>query len=267
MVELAHEQLATQWNRYQRWLRRSDDDPLRAEDKRALDRLMDRTERWAELGCRDRDLSLGGDLDDFSALCERRELWASPLERDFVRRSLEAREQRLQEEADRRAYEQQVLQAQRVSESLRLAMEAQQAAVREPTTACRLAWEAVLWDRNELSEGVFRESLDRLPAPVKVIARSEGGKLSAGYGDHGSFIFAASYEASSIATWRSDGARLDASTCLTKDLGPSRPRLDVPPCSSGAPDVCPCSTWRAVLLRVSPCPSGRARDIRNPNAI
>jgi WD40 repeat protein len=205
VVELAHEQLATQWNRYQRWLRRSEDDSLRAEDKRSLDRLMDRTERWAELGRRDRDLSLGGDLDDFSALCERREWWTSPLERDFVRRSLEAREQRLQEEADRRAYEQRVSQALRVSEALRLAMEARQAAVREPTTAFRLAWEAVLWDRNELSEGVFRESLDRLPAPVKVIAWSEGGKLSAGYGADGSSIFTAFYERSSIATWRFDG--------------------------------------------------------------
>ncbi len=141
------------------------------------------------LGRRVEDLSTGGDLDDFLALLERRELWTSPLERDFVRHSRGARERRVHEEADRRAHEQQVRQALRVSESLRLATEARQAAAREPATALRVAWEAVLWDRNELSEGVFRETLARLPAPVRVIGESDRlGKGSFGYDAGGAFL-------------------------------------------------------------------------------
>src|SRR4030095_6021120 len=63
--------------------------------------------------------------------------------------------------------EQERQQALRVSESLRLATEARQSLSREPATALRVAWEAVLWDRNELSEAVFRETLARMPAPVE----------------------------------------------------------------------------------------------------
>ncbi len=62
-------------------------------------------------------------------------------------------------------------QALRVSESLRLATEAREAVEREPATAMRVAWEAVLWDRNELSEAVFREALGCMSAPVKVVCR------------------------------------------------------------------------------------------------
>ena len=115
--------------------------------------------------------------------------------------------------------EQQRQQAMRVSESLRLATEARQSVDREPETAMRVAWEAVLWDRNEMSEAVFRETLARMPAPVQRLY--EGGRLNVekiGCGDTGSYFYAAGgsgcgYFSSRerpawIATWRDDGTRI-----------------------------------------------------------
>src|SRR5262249_39402980 len=108
-------------------------------------------------------------------------------------------------------------QALRVSESLRLATEARQSVDREPETALRVAWEAALWDRNEMSEAVFRETLARMPAPVQSLY--EGGELeTVGFGAQGSYVYAAggsgygrfsSRERPAwIATWRDDGTRI-----------------------------------------------------------
>jgi hypothetical protein len=97
-VELAHEQLVTQWPDYRFWLRgtgtsRHSADPSRAADKRALDRLMDAARGWGERGSKDEDLQGGGELTEFERLAQARAGWLSAREREFVARSVEAREQ------------------------------------------------------------------------------------------------------------------------------------------------------------------------------
>jgi Novel STAND NTPase 1/TIR domain len=77
-AELAHEQLATQWPRYQTWLREA------SEDKRSLDRLTDRTTRWMAHGKSWRRVAAGLDLTEFTRLQERRRPWLSPSELTFV---------------------------------------------------------------------------------------------------------------------------------------------------------------------------------------
>lgn len=101
-VELAHEQLATQWPDYRFWLRgtktsRHDPDPRRATDKRAFDRLIDAAARWHARGGLNDDLARGGDLSDFERLWNQRRTWLSPVEKDFVRGSVDARDGRVRE--------------------------------------------------------------------------------------------------------------------------------------------------------------------------
>lgn len=83
-AELAHEQLVTQWSRYQGWLRNSAADRCRADDKRQLDRLMDRAARWEDRGRVRGDLASGSDLAEFGALAQRRDGWLSQTERGFI---------------------------------------------------------------------------------------------------------------------------------------------------------------------------------------
>ena len=87
----------TQWPDYRFWLRgtgtsRHEADPSRAADKRALDRLMDAARGWSERGGKDEDLQGGGELAEFERLAKDRAGWLSPSEREFVARSVEARE-------------------------------------------------------------------------------------------------------------------------------------------------------------------------------
>ena len=77
-----------------------------------------------------------------------------------------AEEERSRREAEREREREQAL---RFSESVRLASDARAAAQTEPETAFLVAWEALLRDRNELSETVFRETLSLRPAAVKVL--------------------------------------------------------------------------------------------------
>jgi len=86
-AELAHEQLITQWARYQRWLRSSTEDHQRAEDKRRLDRLIDAAEQWRTLGRASRDLAGGSALAEFNALARARLGWLSESEFAFVQAS------------------------------------------------------------------------------------------------------------------------------------------------------------------------------------
>jgi hypothetical protein len=69
-VELAHEQLVTQWPDYRFWLRgtatsRHSGDPDRADDKLTFDRLMYAAAKWHERGREDIDLVRGGELADY----------------------------------------------------------------------------------------------------------------------------------------------------------------------------------------------------------
>ena len=100
-VELAHEALATQWPRYQTWLQEA------AGDKRRLDRLIDRVERWSTTGKPEEDLASGREREEFRALAQSRPSWLASTERQFVDNSVEAqhraeeRERKLRDQAHR----------------------------------------------------------------------------------------------------------------------------------------------------------------------
>lgn len=97
VAELAHEQLSTQWPDYRFWLRgtgtsRHDPDPARAADKQAFDRLVAATQIWDLRGREESDLARGSALRDYATLCDSRDSWLSPIEREFVGASIKAGE-------------------------------------------------------------------------------------------------------------------------------------------------------------------------------
>jgi WD40 repeat protein len=126
--------------------------------------------------------------------------------REFIEASVAVRNQEAERERSRLASELERQQALRVSESLRLASEARQAMPSEPDTAFLIAWEAVLRDRNELTESVFRETLSRMPAPVKILRL--GGKhqdVTAGFAPDGNLVFAANIDTGDVDIWSLGG--------------------------------------------------------------
>jgi WD40 repeat protein len=138
-VEIAHEQLATQWLRYQRWIANLSGDPEqgipanpRGDDLRLLQSLIADAARWEAaladepapadvVGVYESDCSIGVVryqdlpaaryhatgvyLDLYQQLAGRRDTWLSDVERRFVAASVDADEQhkkRQQEERDER---------------------------------------------------------------------------------------------------------------------------------------------------------------------
>jgi TPR repeat protein len=98
-VEIAHEQLATQWQRYQRWIVNLPDDPEhktaqdpRGDDLRMLQALAAAAARWerVEAEKRAQALAVGTDLELYTALAGRRIAWLSETEHRFVTASKEA---------------------------------------------------------------------------------------------------------------------------------------------------------------------------------
>ena len=82
-AELAHEQIATQWDQYRLWLKR---DASVEEDKRALDRLMLRAGEWTEQGQRFWEATTSGlERLSFGHLSHRRPQWLSRSEISFLR--------------------------------------------------------------------------------------------------------------------------------------------------------------------------------------
>jgi TPR repeat protein len=79
-VEIAHEALITQWP----WLRT--EGQKYASDIEELARLMEKANAWAKQAANDRPkyLATGAELETFSALAERRTVWLSNNEREFV---------------------------------------------------------------------------------------------------------------------------------------------------------------------------------------
>ncbi len=69
----------------------------------------------------------------------------------------------------------------RVAESLRLAAEARDGLNSEPETALLISWEALLTDRNEVTESTFRAAVDNSPAPTTVLR----GPVAEGYSSSG----------------------------------------------------------------------------------
>jgi WD40 repeat protein len=127
---------------------------------------------------------------------------------DFIEASLAQRaeeEERRRREAERERERERALQ---VSESLRLASEAREAAEREPETAFLVAWEALLRDRNELSEAVFRVTLDRMPAPVQALWPANSGRETPDFTADGRWVFALDQAGGALELWRvGDGER------------------------------------------------------------
>lgn len=111
-VEIAHEQLASQWLRYQRWIANIPADPERSilsdprgDDLRLLQSLIDDAARWqAAPQCRKTDyLAKGVDLELYTQLRERRLSWISKVELLFSEASEEA--QRAEHDAKELALE------------------------------------------------------------------------------------------------------------------------------------------------------------------
>ncbi len=95
-VEIAHEQLATQWGRYQGWIGNVGGD-RRGDDLRVLQRLIDA----AAKATADDDLARGGDLADFERLANARPAWLSSVEQKFVIRSKAGRKREKREREER----------------------------------------------------------------------------------------------------------------------------------------------------------------------
>jgi WD40 repeat protein len=118
----------------------------------------------------------------------------------LIAESVEARDAALAREVERQR-------AVQVSESLRLASEAREAIRAEPETALLVAWEGLLWDRNELSETVFREAIRRLPAAVVVLRPPRDGTskwISSGFAANGDAVFAVGVKDGIVESWRAD---------------------------------------------------------------
>ena len=82
-VEIAHEQLATQWLRYQHWIRNAPGDP-RGDDLRTLQALIQDCSRWREAGGAAKHLARGHDIDIYRDLAAKRKAWLSDSEQGFV---------------------------------------------------------------------------------------------------------------------------------------------------------------------------------------
>lgn len=207
-VELIHDALIREWGPLHSWL--SEERPFR--------RWLQETE--AALGSWDEYVrgSRRGEEPDW--LRGRRlvqaEHWlasrGAELSRDlrgFIQESVQVRDEEAERERQQLAIEQERRQALRVSESLRLASEARQTIHLEPDTAFLVAWEAVLRDRNELTESVFRETLNQMPAPVKILRTGgQSRSMSFGFISNGDSIFAANTETGEIDIWDLDATRL-----------------------------------------------------------
>jgi len=100
-VEIAHEQLATQWLRYQRWIANGPGDPEhripadpRGDDLRLLQQLIAEASRWqaAPSDAKARYLAMGVDLELYAQLANRRRAWLSDVEHRFVEASVALQE-------------------------------------------------------------------------------------------------------------------------------------------------------------------------------
>lgn len=84
-VEISHEQLATQWLRYQQWIRNAPGD-TRGDDLRTLQALIQDCSSWRAAGGQDaaKHYARGHDLDVYRDLADRRKAWLSDSEHRFV---------------------------------------------------------------------------------------------------------------------------------------------------------------------------------------
>jgi WD40 repeat protein len=201
-VEVAHEALIWAWPRLAR-LAEKHADFVRWYDAD----LAPFFRRWQEGGSSSDQFLRGDALKTAEEwLRTAPELLAAPAT-DFIERSISEREkeeERRRREAERERERQRAL---RLSESLRLASEARAATAAEPQTALLVAWEALLRDHNELSEAVFREALERLPSPVRVLRSCDSPRVTLGFLSDGT-IYASAPELGTIELWDVSGASI-----------------------------------------------------------
>jgi WD40 repeat protein len=87
-IEIAHEQLATQWLRYQQWIRNAPGD-RRGDDLRVLSVLIQDCSNWTLATDQEKSkhLARGYHLDLYHDLARRRRVWLSGSEHEFVKAS------------------------------------------------------------------------------------------------------------------------------------------------------------------------------------
>jgi hypothetical protein len=110
-VEIAHEQLATQWLRYQHWIANLSGDPEhgipadpRGDDLRLLQSLIADAARWEAAPADDkaRYHATGVDLELYRQLAGRRDAWLSEVERRFAAASADADQREKKRRKDER---------------------------------------------------------------------------------------------------------------------------------------------------------------------
>ena len=150
-VEIAHEQLATQWLRYQRWIANAPGDlengvapDPRGDDLRLLQSLTAEATRWdaAPEMEKVRYRVTGVDLELYEQLVMRRPEWLSDVERGFVADSANADHAEKQRREEERAERERLLQEQRAAAE-RLADAERVHAAQQTAIAAKNRWLAV----------------------------------------------------------------------------------------------------------------------------
>lgn len=165
-AELAHEALITKWNRLKQIVR-------------------DNAEFLAWLSWVDQRMSDGEELSEARVVEALRWKEIRPdaipaTTATFIGQSQGKLEKRRAEQLRLQVAEESKAQALEVADSLRLATEALDALDEEPQTALLVAWEAILRNRNELSERAFRECLDLMSAATTDVVHGVTGHLVGG---------------------------------------------------------------------------------------
>ena len=127
-VEIAHEQLATQWLRYQRWIANQPGDPEhgllpdpRGDDLRLLQSLVAEAARWqaAPSDRKAQSLASGVDLELYGQIASRREAWLSEVESRFIQASVAAERVRAEHEQSQVAERERLLHERAETEKVR----------------------------------------------------------------------------------------------------------------------------------------------------
>jgi WD40 repeat protein len=127
-IEIAHEQLATQWLRYQRWIANQPGDPergllpdLRGDDLRLLQSLIAEVARWQATPSdrKAQSLASGMHLELYGQLASRRGAWLSEVESRFIQASAAAERVRAEHEQAQVVERERLLQERAETEKVR----------------------------------------------------------------------------------------------------------------------------------------------------
>jgi hypothetical protein len=149
-VEIAHEQLATQWLRYQHWIANLSGDPEhgipadpRGDDLRLLQSLIADAARWEAALAEDkaRYHATGVGLELYRQVAGRRDAWLSEVERRFVAASVDADQREKKRREDERAERERLLR-ERQAQAVRLAENERQRAAEQSAAAAKARYQA-----------------------------------------------------------------------------------------------------------------------------